>query len=76
MIVLLLFGMIVFSLVAVISKDLIVSSVMLSFVSFMLALFFLALQAPDIAITEVAVKSGLMGIIFIAAIIKTRRMEK
>jgi uncharacterized MnhB-related membrane protein len=76
MLVLLLLGMIAFSVAAVVSKDLLVASVFLSMVSFMLALSFLMLQAPDIAITEAAVKAGLVGIIFVVAIMKTRRMEK
>ncbi len=75
MIVFLLAGMIALSAMAVISKDLIVSVIFLAFVSLTLSLSFLYLQAPDIAITEAAVKAGLTTLIMIIALKKTGRME-
>lgn len=75
MIVFLLAGMIALSALAVISKDLIVSVIFLAFVSLALSMSFLILQAPDIAITEAAVKAGLTTLILIIALKKTRRME-
>ncbi|MBN2042219.1 MAG: DUF4040 domain-containing protein [Candidatus Aenigmarchaeota archaeon] len=75
-IIVLLAGMIAFALFAVISKDLLYSVIFLAFVSLMLSLSFLILQAPDIAITEATVKAGLMTLIFVIAIQKTVRLEK
>jgi uncharacterized MnhB-related membrane protein len=67
---------VLFSLLAVRSKDLLVSVVFLAIVSMCLAATFLALQAPDIAITEVAVNAGLSTLIYVIAIKKTRRHEE
>lgn len=66
---------IIFSAMAVRSKDLLVSVVYLALVSMTLALLFLVLQAPDIAITEAAVNAGLTTLIYVIAIKKTRRNE-
>lgn len=66
---------IVFSLLAVHSKDLLIAVIFLAAVSLTLALTFLVLQAPDIAITEAAVNAGLTTLIYVMAIRKTRRLE-
>ena len=75
-IIVLLVGMVAFALFSVISKDLLYSVIFLAFVSLMLSLSFLILQAPDIAITEATVKAGLMTLVFVIAIQKTVRLEK
>jgi len=67
---------IVFALLAVHAKDLLFSVVFLVVVSISLALIFLVLQAPDIAITEAAVNAGLTTLIYVIAIKKTRRYEE
>ncbi|MEE9323485.1 MAG: hydrogenase subunit MbhD domain-containing protein [Candidatus Aenigmarchaeota archaeon] len=67
---------IVFALLAVHSKDLLFSVIFLAVVSVSLALIFLVLQAPDIAITEAAVNAGLTTLIYVIAIKKTRRHEE
>lgn len=68
--------LIVFSLLAVRSKDLIFSVVFLSISSVLLALIFVLLQAPDIAITEAAVNAGFSTLIYVIAVKKTRRFEE
>ena len=68
--------LIIFSLLAVSSKDLLFSAVYLALVSMILAVLFLLLQAPDIAITEAAVNAGLSTLIYVIAIKKTRRHEE
>ena len=67
---------IVFSLLAVYSKDLLFSVVFLGVVSMNLAVIYLVLQAPYIAITEAAINAGLTTLIFMIAIKKTRRHEE
>lgn len=68
--------LILFSLMAVHSKDLLFSAVFLAVVSMVIAVMFLILQAPDIAITEAAVNAGLSTLIYVIAIKKTRRHEE
>ena len=68
--------LILFSLLAVYSKDLLFSVIFLAAVSLNLALIFIILQAPDIAITEAAVNAGLTTLIYVIAIKKTRRREE
>ncbi len=75
-IIVLLMGIVAFAFFAVISKDLLYSVIFLAILSLMLSLSFLILQAPDIAITEAAIKAGLTTLIFVIAIQKTARMEK
>jgi uncharacterized MnhB-related membrane protein len=66
----------VFSALAVYQKDLLISVIFLAAVSMSLAVIYLLLQAPDIAITEAAVNAGLTTLIFVIAIKKTRRHEE
>jgi len=65
-----------FSILAVRSKDLLLSVIFTGIVSMCLALIFLVLQAPDIAITEASVNAGLTTLIYVIAIRKTRRYEE
>ena len=60
---------------AIDSKDLLYSIIFLSAASLTLALLFFLLQAPDIAITEASVNAGLLTIIFLLALEKTKREE-
>jgi energy-converting hydrogenase B subunit D len=68
--------MVLFSILAVYFKDLIYSVIFLASSSLTLALLFFLLQAPDIAITEAAVNTGLATLIYIVVIKKTRRLEE
>lgn len=56
--------------VMVFSKNLITSLIFLSLVSILLALKYLLLSAPDIAITEAALGSGLSTLVYIMVIKK------
>jgi energy-converting hydrogenase B subunit D len=67
---------VLFSLLAVRSKDLLVSVIFTGVVSMCLAMIFLVLQAPDIAITEASINAGLTTLIYVIAIKKTRRQEE
>jgi uncharacterized MnhB-related membrane protein len=76
MLVILSIPIVLFSLLAVRSKDLLKAAIYLGVVSMCLAATFLVLQAPDIAITEAAVNAGLSTLIYVIAIKKTRRQEE
>ncbi len=68
--------LILFSIMAVYHKDLLYSVIFLASASLTLAILFLLLNAPDIAITEAAVNAGLTTLIYIIVIRKTRRFEE
>jgi len=57
------------------SKDLFIAVVYLALMSLMLAVEYYILQAPDVAIAEAVVKTGLSTAIFIIAIYKIRTIE-
>ena len=65
---------VLFSYLAVETKDLLYSVIFLAGASVSLSLTYFLLQAPDIAITEVSV-SALLTALFIFTINRTRRME-
>jgi len=67
--------LVTFSVFAVISKDLLCAVIFLSASSMAVAFLFYILQAPDIAVTKAAVDTGIMTIIYVVAIQKTRRRE-
>ena len=71
----LLMAAIILSVAAVERKDLIHSVILLAGAELLIAILFLMLQAPDIAITQASVVAGLSSAIYILAIYKTRRME-
>ncbi|MBU7014277.1 MAG: DUF4040 domain-containing protein [Theionarchaea archaeon] len=64
------------ALVAVEFKDLIYTAVSLGMCSLCLALLFYQLQAPDVAMTEVAIGAALSTFILLLAISHTRRSEE
>ena len=57
----------------VFTKKLIHSLVFLSFFSMLLALKYITLRAPDVAITEAALGTGLTTLVYLVAIKKTGR---
>jgi energy-converting hydrogenase B subunit D len=67
--------LVIISVVAVRSKDLVYAVILLAGADVALALGFYLLAAPDIALTQAAVVAGLMTFIFLIAINKTQRME-
>ena len=58
------------------TKDLLSASIIFSAYSLTMALIWLLLGAPDIAMTEAAVGAGVTTILFIAVISKIKRTEK
>lgn len=65
---------VLFSYLAVETKDLLYSVIFLGGASLSMAVSYLLLQAPDIAITEVSV-SALVTALFIITLNRTRRFE-
>ena len=72
----LLIVLILFAYLAVRAKDLLFSVIYLSVASLSTALVFFLLSAPDIAMTEAAVNTGIVTLIYVIAIKKTRRHEE
>ena len=64
------------ALLAVEFKDLIYAAVSLGMCSLCLALLFYQLQAPDVAMTEVAIGAALSTVILLLAINHTKRVEE
>lgn len=58
------------------TKDLLSCIVIFTSYSLVMAVLWLLLKAPDIAMTEAAIGAGVTTILFIAVISRTRRMEK
>lgn len=71
----LLLGIVSSGFLAVKSEDLLKSVIFLAAMSLLLTAQFYLLQAPDVAIAEAAVGTGLSTAIFIIAIRKTERWE-
>lgn len=72
---LLLVFLIVCAMVVARTKDLLSATIIFSAYSLIMAILWMLLSAPDIAITEAAIGSGITTILFIVTISKTRRME-
>jgi len=68
----LIIGLAVFSLV---SRDLLHGVIALSAVSLISALLFYLLNAPDVAITEAAVGTGVTTVVFVGVIRHTKRKD-
>lgn len=67
--------LIVATLVVWLSKDLLVAILGTAVLSLVVSIFFLILQAPDVAITEASIGAGLTTGILLFAIKKTGRYE-
>lgn len=76
MTILLLLVLIVLSLYALVSRDLLHGIIALSAISLASALLFYLLHAPDVAITEAAVGAGVSTVVFVWAIRSTERRER
>jgi len=72
----LLVAVVIFTGMAVLSKDLLKSVIFLGVGSLSTAMVFFLLNAPDIAITKAAVEAGLTTAVFIVTIQKTARFER
>jgi energy-converting hydrogenase B subunit D len=71
----LLLFLIVCAMVAARIRDLLSASIIFSAYSLIMAILWMLLGAPDIAITEAAIGAGITTLLFVVAISKTRRME-
>lgn len=72
-----LLAMLVICLIAItFSKNLLVSTVLLSIFSLLMALVYLTLSAPDVAITEAAVGAGISSILFLSTLLLVDEKEK
>lgn len=67
--------LVIFTVAAVIIKDLVHAVILLAIADVLLAVTFYMMGAPDIALTQAAIVAGLTTFIFMIAISKTRRME-
>lgn len=74
--ILLVFIMLVAAIIAGIYKDLLAAIIAAGFVSFIAAILFYFLQAPDVAMAEASIGAALTVAIFIIAIRKTNRFEE
>ena len=67
--------LVVLTVAAVKTKDLIYAVILLAGADIVLALGFFLMAAPDIALTQAAIVAGLTTFVFLIAINKTRRIE-
>jgi len=74
--IILVFMMLLAAVLAGIFKDLLNAVIAAGFVSFIAAILFYFLQAPDVAMAEASIGAALTVVIFIIAIKKTRRHEE
>lgn len=58
------------------TKDLLSAVVIFAAYSLVMAVLWLLLRSPDVAMTEAAIGAGVTTIMFVAVISRTRRMEK
>ncbi len=58
------------------TDDLLGAVIIFAAYSLIMAILWLLLQAPDIALTEAAIGAGVTTILFLTVISRTRRMEK
>ncbi len=67
--------MIVFAILALYLKDLVASVIAAGVLSLFASILYLIMQAPDVAMTEAAIGAGLLTMIFLLAIKKTKQIE-
>jgi energy-converting hydrogenase B subunit D len=75
MIVIILVLIIVLALYSLVAKDLLHGIIALSAISLISALLFYLLNAPDVAITEAAVGTGVTTVVFVGVIRHTSRKD-
>jgi uncharacterized MnhB-related membrane protein len=68
--------MLIAAMAAAYFKDLVNAVIAMALVSFIAAILFYYLQAPDVAMAEAAIGAALVTAIFIIAIRKTERYEE
>jgi NADH-quinone oxidoreductase subunit J len=72
---LLLIGLVVFSVLAVLIRDLLKSAISLAVASIFLAILFFRMSSPYVGVFELSVVAGLITVLFITAITMTRDRE-
>ncbi len=72
----LLITLIIVALIVAQIRDLLSAVILFAVYSLIMALVWQQLRAPDVAITEAALGAGVTTVLLIAAISKTRRVEK
>ena len=68
--------MIVAALIAIYQKDLLSAIVAAGVISLLASVIYILLAAPDVAMTEAAIGSGLTTIVFLYALNKIRKMKE
>jgi uncharacterized MnhB-related membrane protein len=63
------------ALAAALARDLLIAVIIYSAYSFTIAITYLILRSPDVAMTEAAVGAGVTSIFFVAALSRTSRKE-
>ncbi len=64
------------ALAACLLRDLLVAVIVFSSYSLVMAIIWLIMNAPDLALTEAAVGAGITTVLFIITIFKTQRKER
>jgi NADH:ubiquinone oxidoreductase subunit 6 (subunit J) len=70
--ILLLSGLVIFSILAILSKDLIKSAISLAVASLLLGILFFQMQAPYAGVFEISVVAGLITVLFMLTIALTK----
>ena len=70
--ILLLSGLVIFSILAILSKDLIKSAISLAIASLLLGILFFQMQAPYAGVFEISVVAGLITVLFMLTIALTK----
>jgi uncharacterized MnhB-related membrane protein len=73
---LLLLALVVLTLTVVWMRDLILAVIVLACADAVLAVLFYLMAAPDVAITQITIFTGVMTFLFMLTIRKTERFEK
>jgi uncharacterized MnhB-related membrane protein len=68
--------MLVLAVVSLLTKDLIITVVVIGVFSLVSCFFYFVLGAPDVALTEAGVGTGIGTVVFIWIVHKTRRREE
>ncbi|MCB2081109.1 MAG: DUF4040 domain-containing protein [Hyphomicrobiales bacterium] len=74
--ILLLSFLVITALAVVLFRNLLVSTILLSIFSLLMAAMYLVMHAPDVAMTEAAVGAGISTLLFLAALLLTGTEEK
>ena len=68
--------MVLLAILSLVTRDLLIAVIVVSVFSLVSCLFFFTLGAPDVALTEAAVGTGIGSIVFIWTVHKTERRSE